>query len=221
MHFLAITMGICCNEKMKTEEKIITGFLRLLETQPVQAITIKMLCHETKISRVTFYAYFSNIQSIYSYLVFDRYLKNKLDPYTNIKDGLVAATSFITKHKVLFVRLLKSPQRKEFFDFIKYQGMKHHMRWLDKFDQEQIMTLEEKKLMSKFYSIGYTELLFHWIDHNFKPGKKEFSRTTYLFLKGYIELALHNFKFYHVLKKLPNRQDIYKNFKDLDENKPE
>ena len=201
---------------MKTEDKIIETFLLLLETTPVEKITVRLLCDTGNISRVTFYTYFSNVPSIYSFLVFDRFMQNKMNPFPNIKEGFRAATNFILKHRSLFVRILKSKQRHEFFDFLKLQGMKHHDRWLSKFDKDLCIPQQARDMMSRFYTTGLIEMVFHWVDHDFKPNKKEFNLYGYLFLKGYIELAMNNFTFYQKKKRLPNREDIYINLKPLD-----
>lgn len=194
---------------MKTEDKIIEAFLLLLETTPVESITISLICKEANISRVTFYSYFSNLSSIFSFLVFDRFMQNKINPYPNIKEALRGATNFIVRHDTMFKRILTSPQREEFADFLKHQGMKHHDRWLAKIDKTNIIPQTARVMMGRFYSAGLIEMMFHWVDSDFNPAKNEFTEHAYLFLKGYIELAIHNFNFYKEHQKLPNREDIF------------
>jgi AcrR family transcriptional regulator len=196
---------------MKTEDKIIETFLLLLESTPVENITVKLICETGNISRVTFYSYFSNLSSVYSFLIFDRFMHNKMNPFPNIKEGLKAAVNFVYKHQAFFTRILKSKQRYEFLEFLKHQGIKHHDRWLAKFDRNHLIPLQARAMMGHFYSSGLSEMFSQWVDEGYSVPKKDFFEYAYLFLKGYIELALFNFHFYRQKQKLPNREDIFPN----------
>jgi AcrR family transcriptional regulator len=197
---------------MKTEDKIIAALFHLLEHTPFDRISVQSICEEAKISRVTFYAYFSNLNSIFSFLVFDRYLQNKMNPYRNIKDALQAATQFVIKHQIFFKKLLSSSRRKEFIEFLQFQSFKHHQRWLDKFDNLGLMGESERQLMSTFYAAGFTHLMVNWVDANFLPKKADFIHQNYLIFKGYIQHTLFNFEFYNDRKRLPDNKDYNKLF---------
>lgn len=193
---------------MKTEDKIIEAFLTLLKKHPLEKITVSLICKTGKISRVTFYKYFSNFSSLYAFLVFDQFLHHKLNPYGNILDALNAATDFIIHHQHFFQRILASKQRHEFFEFLTKQAIKHHLRWIDRFDPNKVMPASARQMMSRLYASGLIEMVFQWVEDGFNVAKEDFVNHAYLFLKGYMELAVSNHEFYQQYKRLPTSKDL-------------
>jgi AcrR family transcriptional regulator len=190
---------------MKTQEKIVQALLELLETQSIDSITIDRLCKHAHVSRVTFYHYFGDFPSIFTHLVFSKFLTNELNPYSHMEEGFTAATRFILKHRTLFTQLVNSKKHLEFFEFVKLQGYKHQLRWLDKYDTQNIIPEEVRTRMAKFYATGFTELFFDWIKHDYQPNEEIFKKTSMLFLKGYIEVAIHNFDYYAKHHLIPSK----------------
>jgi AcrR family transcriptional regulator len=190
---------------MKTQEKILNAFLTLLDTESIDAITIEKLCKHAGISRVTFYHYFGDLPSIFTHIVFSRFLTQDLNPYLHMEEGFTAAIQFIMKHKTLFMQLVQSKKHQEFFQFVKLQGYKHQIRWLEKYDSKNVIPDDAKQRMAKFYATGYTELFFDWIKNDFTPDEDTFKKTSLLFLKGYTEIAVHNFDYYSKYSKIPSK----------------
>ena len=51
--------------RRRTDREIRESFIRLLETKPINKITVQDLCSEAEINRATFYRYYTDIYALY------------------------------------------------------------------------------------------------------------------------------------------------------------
>jgi len=157
---------------LQSQTWIFTSLAILLNSIPYESITVCMICKKAGVDRSTFYRYFDNKQDVlYSYIdrIFDEY-----------KECIIRLNSI---KPVEIVRL--------FFDFwcINYKDFIYalqrnellHMAFMKKNKNIlEIHGLMDKKLgrNSNKYEASYRvggliNVLYSWIDNNFKENSKE------------------------------------------------
>lgn len=176
------------------QEIILNALIELLKEKPLDQINIKLIAKKAKISRVTFYKYFADLQSIFSFIVFEKLLKHQIDPFSNFYKAMLTIFKLSLEYQVIFKGILKSDQRYQFRKFCMLQGEKFQSRWIKKIDRHNVLPKQSKELMTTMYVSGFVELFFRWIDSDFSIPIKELAETVYLIFYGMIEQAIDNHK---------------------------
>lgn len=166
----------------KTEAKIIQGFIRLLENQPLDTITITDIVKEAKVSRTTFYHYFNGLDSL-------------------LVDSFQESLSEITR--ILNQNLLfKQPVLIEMLDYIRENGA-YFSAWLTYYpDFDRVVTdyitrmikesdienldkqLEQgyqlpEKFAFDLYIVTIKSIIFNWIKSDFQESSRQIAKMIH------------------------------------------
>lgn len=183
---------------VNTKERITDRFMKLLETTPLDKITVTQICRRANINRATFYKYYDNpydlldkIESEYINLFEKRIEKEKTDAFPRVLSPIL---STIAETKDLFSVLISENGdgafRKRVFELCyrrnmniinsKFPGLKD----------------EEKKWMFFFIGEGCNGILQQWID----GGMKESTRQVVDFCTALAETLNKNFMENYLIK---------------------
>ena len=156
---------------VKTEKAIKLALLRLLEKQPIEAISIKALCGEAQCSRNAFYQHYDSKFTLCGEILKD--ILQTIDESTSpimrnqslMGDQEIQSYSFkllktIDTHKGELAFLLSRDE--SFLVFLSkslYQSLLQHYRNVT--DAERIT--EEVKLVTKYYCCGIAGFIEKWL----------------------------------------------------------
>lgn len=161
----------------KTEEQILKGTLRLLQTQRMDELTVKEICNEANVSRSTFYLHYSEPKDIVEQLYNDVAIT-----LTNILDNYDLGSPDIRHSDFLYAIFEVLDMYKEYFVVLLTTGYHSNFRRrLKKILEDKVLfdnayryknTLEIEYQIS-FIISGLVESLCDNMEDMFDPKKRE------------------------------------------------
>ncbi|WP_138159603.1 TetR/AcrR family transcriptional regulator [Peptoniphilus catoniae] len=180
--------------KQYTKNLIKREFLKLLEEENFNNITIAMLAERCEISRNTFYYHYEDIYMLVREILRDELEKvdEEFNETFSWEESLLHAVSFLLKNKKAAQNLFRSIDKKEIDSYL-YKICESVMsRYVDNECQSKTIDAKEydKRLVTDFYRAALVGLLDKWIQDGMKesPDKVIF-RIGKLF-DGNIERSL-------------------------------
>ena len=180
--------------KQYTKNLIKREFLKLLEEESFNNITIAMLAERCEISRNTFYYHYEDIYMLVREILRDELEKvdEEFNETFSWEESLLHAVSFLLKNKKAAQNLFRSIDKKEIDSYL-YKICESVMsRYVDNECQSKTIEAKEydKRLVTDFYRAALVGLLDKWIQDGMKesPDKVIF-RIGKLF-DGNIERSL-------------------------------
>lgn len=181
-HFLFFLEG--GNMKRNAKYKIIKNMIILLEEQPFENITIKMICAYSGINRTTFYDYFQDkydlMSTIQTYHL-DKYTKLLNAFYDSFKDVEIdhyklykffkVILTYIQRHYGFFHAILVThPNRDLFSDYV-HETKETYTKLLDNYTN----ILNKKQFV--IYAVGgQIGLIYYWIREDCKESPDELAQ---------------------------------------------
>lgn len=130
---------------MKTDLLIQQEFLKLIETESVENISVNLICNNLNIKRQTFYYHY---QSVYD-LIYSIFYSIKISPEENksFYENIGVLQGFFKKFEVLIKAILDS-----FAENILSEVVNSYIHLL-------LLKMENKTNVARFYSYGITEII--------------------------------------------------------------
>lgn len=134
------------NEKEKLKESIINEMIKLLESKPLNQITIKELTNNLEISRQAFYYYFSDLLDVVD-LIYSQASDRILEDYSSISNwtfGYLSMMNWVLNHKKIVIHTYKSIER-EYVDNFLYGVLYSYIEKIVETQAKGINVTEEQK----------------------------------------------------------------------------
>ncbi len=161
----------------KTEEQILQGTLRLLQTQTMDELTITEICNEANVSRSTFYLHYTEPKDVVESLYVDVSIT-----LTNILDNFDLSTNDIKITEFLTAIFEEIDMYKDYFAVLLTTGYHSNFRRrLKKILADKILSdnayryknLKDLEYLVSFYISGLVECICDNIEDVFDPKKKQ------------------------------------------------
>ena len=154
---------------MKTEILLGETLKKLMSTEPLDKITVKRLTEVCGINRQTFYYHYRDIFDLLTWV----YLNESIGGLEDVKswrEALRIFFDYITKNAKFTQNTLSSAGRQLFIEFLYNMTFTVHMNTLTRLDTRGILTQEEKKFISSFYSPSFVFTIVRWVDSGIKEN---------------------------------------------------
>lgn len=175
-----------------TRKMIREVFIDMLNTKPLNKITVTAIVNECDINRNTFYYHYADIYEILSEL-FETELQRVIEEYNDTlswEESFIFAAKFALENKKAIYHVYNSMQREELENYIYNISGSVMIRYVDKIG-ESIPALEEDiKLIASFYQCALTEMVLRWISSGMKEDHNAVIKRIGQLFDGNIELSL-------------------------------
>lgn len=153
-----------------TKTAIMNSFIKLLNNNSFDDITVKDIVDDCGINRNTFYYNFDDIYALVDEILQEEINKivEKHKPYRSWNDGLLCAADFAVKNKKAIYHLYNSakrPQLEKYFMRVLYDVV---IEFVNKEAEETEISGEGADFIAGFYSYGLFGILERWIDTGMK-----------------------------------------------------
>lgn len=176
-----------------TKDAIIKSFIKLLEENTFDKITVKDIVDDCGINRNTFYYNFDDI-----YALVDEILKREVNeivekhnPYESCFDSLLYAANYALKNKKVIYHLHNSEKRqqvKKYFEAVLYPVI--HELVIKKADGLGARE-DDIRFISGFYCSALLGMIGEWLDEGMRGDFKEIIEKTSVLFDTNIENAIN------------------------------
>lgn len=172
-----------------TKRALAASLKRLLETTPLDKITIQNLVDDAEVSRKTFYYHFQDIYDLLEWGLEDESQRILEGPITEDtwQRGLEAIFANLENNRTLILNIHRSKNR---------QMLDHHMARLARqmlegiFDAQpgsERVDPEDRTLILELYSHGIVYFFLYWIGKGMKPEAREMEKRIHRLFQGSME----------------------------------
>lgn len=175
-----------------TEKAITDTFIKLLNTKPLDKITIKDLVDECGINRSTFYYYFEDIYDLLNH-VFETETRRALEQLTeqeNWSDTMLTAISFALDNKRAIYHIYNSVSRERLEKYL-YNVVEGVMTYAVSIASRGLnVSTEDKAIATDVYKFMLVGLVLDWVGNGMKSDAKKNLERLFLMLDGTLHQML-------------------------------
>lgn len=180
-------------EPMKTEEKLGRALKDLMAKEPLDQISVKRLTAICGINRQTFYYHFRDIYDLLTWIFLNETIQEIKNAETYL-EAIYGFFAYIEKNKIFVMNVASSAGKDLFVEFLNNHVKVIIMRSLQVKDEENVLTLDEKKFIAKYFGSACVAILIDWITSNMKEPKNEVIRKLVVISKHQAEDCIEKFK---------------------------
>ena len=165
-------------QKKKTTAKIRESFIKLLETTPLEDITVTAVCDKAGINRATFYYHYDSVQNLFDEL--ERQLENEFNQSMSLaaygsdgapnKSFYVMFFEFVARNASVCKMILNSPHsgNSSFLTRAMLGGRDKVVSTMSKLFPD--CSADKIDYYYIFVSHGFMGLLEHWLNNDMKES---------------------------------------------------
>ncbi len=175
-----------------TKRAIIASFTKLLNSKPLDKITVKDIVEDCGINRNTFYYHFRDIKDLTLYLLnlqAEGVMKNNTCTDTWV-ESFIESARFALENKRAIYHIYKSVSREALEDYLNavaYEAMK---RFIDHAAEGKKIKELDKTLLIEFYKSALVGMVCTWLERGMEDNPEEKIRRLGRLLDGAIAEAL-------------------------------
>ena len=181
-----------------TKQAIKSAFMKLLNEQPLNKISVRSIVEECGINRNSFYYHFQDITALLEHVLnadVERVLSQHLD-MDSWEDGFISAARFALENKRLVYHIYNSVSRERVERYL-YSIAGEVMRLYVSRITEQVehaahkkVFPEDQKMVVDFYKFALVGMILDWLNTGMKKDPEELIRRVGEIFHGNIEAAL-------------------------------
>lgn len=178
-----------------TDDILIDALNSLLQTKPIDKITVKDIVTECDLTRQTFYNHFADIYELVEHSArvnAENILKNVAD-YDNWQQGFYDIMVALRDHKNLTQNVYQSEYRDLMERYIYKVIYSYIIKVVEKQAVGMSVDQKHKDFIAHFYSLAFIALILEWIMDGMKDDPKEIVEQTGVLIKGDFKKALHKY----------------------------
>lgn len=177
------------------KEKIANLLMEECETKTLDKITVNDLTKKLNVTRQAFYYHFADIYSVIEW-IYETAAKQILQEYSDIKSwtfGFYSIMFWVNKHKNFVLNTFKSIPRDYVENFMNSILTPYVKQVVEDEAKNIDINEEQKKFITKFYTLSFNAIMIDWISHGLKGDIKETINNIDTLIYGDIHKAIKNF----------------------------
>lgn len=178
---------------MKTEEKLGAKLKELMSTEPLDSITVKRLSSLCGINRQTFYYHFRDLYDLLTWVFLNETVQG-LENYKTWQDIVSAYSNYIDENYVFIQNTLSSAGKELFKEFLFNGIYARLLKLLAYSDVDNVLSIDERKFVTRFYTAAILYTLLTWIENNMKEDKDILSKRLEILIENFSEDVIKRFK---------------------------
>lgn len=180
-----------------TKSVIADSFLKLVEEEPIESITISDITKNCGLNRQTFYYHFSDIYDLIEWILLEATDKviGKNRTYNSWKEGYLDLFYFCLKHKKIITYGYNSINRKQVERFLYNVAFDFLMNVANELSKNLKIRDDDKKYIVDFYKFAFVGFLYEWIDNGMKDDPKYIVNKLEALISGDLKKDLTLFSY--------------------------
>ena len=169
-----------------TDKAIKAAFMKLLEEQPFEKITVKDIVEECGINRNTFYYHFQDIYALLQEILdeeTEKSLKSSQE-YLTWQDGILQAISFALENKKALYHIYNSVNRVRIEKYLHSVVGKIMKEYAIRQAAGIRVSEEDISMVAAFYQCALVGMLLGWLDDGMKADPEEIVHRLGIMLEG-------------------------------------
>ncbi len=176
-----------------TKDAIKQSFLKLLNSKPIDKITVKEIVEDCGINRNSFYYHFADIPSLMEEIFIDQadeFVSRSFSP-ENLYDSIMAAIAFSLENKTAILHVFNSPNRQFYDRYLNRVARRTVIGFLDNYTKGlKKINEEDREAIVMYYKSLLIGFVFDWINDGVQYDiTLKIKRICELF-EGTLELAI-------------------------------
>jgi probable dihydroxyacetone kinase regulator len=173
------------------------AFRLLLETRPLNRISVVEVCEAAKVNRQTFYYYFKDLIDLLKASLFEE-ISEEVDKgrdYTTWKHGAQVTLQYLKEHNHVFLNIYYSPYFAEVNRYFTELTSKLIAGVMDEVIERLNLPISEAdyRFMQSYYRIIFTGVMTEWLQAGMPENPEILLSKLEVMLKGSISRALKEF----------------------------
>ncbi len=180
-----------------TKDAIKQSFLKLLNSKPIDKITVKEIVQDCGINRNSFYYHFADIPSLMEEIFNDQAdeFVSRSFSYENLYDSIMAAIAFSLENKTAILHVFNSPNRQFLDRYLNRVARRTVTGFFDNYTKGvKNISEEDREAIVMYYKSLLIGFVFDWINDGVQYDlSMKVKRICELF-EGTLELAIERCK---------------------------
>ncbi|MCD8194938.1 MAG: hypothetical protein LUD22_01370 [Coprobacillus sp.] len=184
---------------MKTEKKFVDTLKLLMETEPLEEITVSSLSKKCKVKRQTFYYHFHDMYD----LLMVSYLYEEIPGINDVKsfEGLIEAIyKYYDQNRHFVDGTIDSACKDLFVEFIQNNSYQVLLRLIDNVPNSKGLTTHEKRAIARYHAFGVSNVVTIYINDHKNITLIDLKKQFVFLEEGFIENSINQ-----VLSKIPKK----------------
>lgn len=178
------------------KELLTTTLMDMMETTPLEKITVKDVADKCGVSRQSFYYHFSDIYDILKY-IFIKETEKALNEYSDIDSwqlGYVRLMKWSLKNKNLVLNTFFSIRREYVEVFMSKVLYKYIIKVVTEEAKGLKVTKDQCDFIANFYTLAINAQTADWLRHNMTEKPEKIAEKVSIVLEGTFRRALLGFQ---------------------------
>ncbi len=175
---------------MKTEKKFVDTLKLLMETEPLEEITVSSLSKKCKVKRQTFYYHFHDIYD----LLMVTYLYEEIPGIDDVKsfEGLIEAIyKYYDLNRHFVDGTIDSACKDHFVEFIQNNSYQVILRIIDNAPESKGLTTHEKRAIARYHAFGVSNVVTTYINDHKNITLIDLKKQFVFLEDGFIENSIN------------------------------
>ena len=176
-----------------TKDAIKKSFMKLLNSKPIDKITVKEIVEDCGINRNSFYYHFDDIPSLMEEIFSeqaDEFVSRSFSP-DNLYDSLMDAVEFSLENKNAIVHVFNSPNRRYYDRYLNRVARRAITEFLLNYIKEPgVICGEDREALVMYYKSLLIGFVFDWVNDGVQYDLSQRIRRICEIFEGTIELAI-------------------------------
>ena len=182
-----------CGMTSLTKDAIKKSFLKLLNSKPIDKITVKEIVEDCGINRNSFYYHFDDISSLMEEIFNDQadeFVSHTFSP-DNLYDSIMEAITFSLENKTAILHVFNSPNRQFYDRYLNRVARRTVTEFFDNFTKDsKRISAEDREAVVMYYKSLLIGFVFDWVSDGAQYDLSLKVKRICEIFEGTIELAL-------------------------------
>ena len=176
-----------------TKDAIKKSFMKLLNSKPIDKITVKEIVEDCGINRNSFYYHFDDIPSLMEEIFNDQadeFVSHTFSP-DNLYDSIMEAITFSLENKTAILHVFNSPNRQFYDRYLNRVARRTVTEFFDNFTKDsKRISAEDREAVVMYYKSLLIGFVFDWVSDGAQYDLSLKVKRICEIFEGTIELAL-------------------------------
>jgi hypothetical protein len=173
-----------------TKTALAESLIKILETKPLDKITITDLTNDCSVNRQTFYYHFRDIYDLieWMYLTKAEAAIGQNKTYNTWQEGMIDMCNIMLQSKSFVLKTYHSRVREYLIPLLLKLSFELLIGVVEEVSKGYSITVEDQKFIADFYKYGYAGLITTWVDDGMEEDPKIMvAKLEYLMQGNFLE----------------------------------
>lgn len=175
-----------------TKNALATSLKKLMNSTPLDKITVKSIVSDCGVNRQTFYYHFQDVYDLLGFIYKTEVIANISDckSYDTWESGFLKVFYYVKENKKLCMNTLNSLGRDHLETFLHNEVFKLLIDVVEEVAKGLDVSDLNKKFIANFYTFAFIGTLISWMKNDMKESPESIIHNIDTLIKGNIKKAL-------------------------------